>query len=281
MTLCYAHRTKDPFVRFNKRIVMDSSISWKAKGLLTYAFSRPDDWKFYKKEMIQHASDGEKSFDSGIKELEKSGYLHRRKKHEEGTGKFEGLEWHFFEEPISEEEFKKSYRNTGFGGTGETPVPVKRSPTKKEEKTEKENNNPASPIVIFSCLDKVKVPYGLKKKLCEEHPEPVVEQAVEAVWRYAEDDHGRLLRSAIKGNWIYTPSREQEISDSKAKEIQARRERAQNEAIEPMIVNETCVIYEDISICPALSYSDKNFDREFDLMLKYAETHRTVHATRA
>ena len=138
MTLCHTHRKSDPFVRLDKRIVFDSSISWKAKGILAYAFSRPDDWTFYKCEMIKHASDGETSFDSGIKELENAGYLHRSTQHETDSGRFNGLEWHFFEEPISGEEFKKVYRNGGFPGTGVSPVQVKPGLTKKENTTKKD-----------------------------------------------------------------------------------------------------------------------------------------------
>lgn len=138
MTLCHAHRKNDPFVRFDKRIVYDNTLSWKATGILSYAFSRPDDWTFYKSEMIKHKTDGEASFDSGIKELESTGYLHRFRKQCSDTGQMEGWEWHFFEVPISDEEFKKSYRQGGFPVIGKTPISVKSPPTKKDSLNKKE-----------------------------------------------------------------------------------------------------------------------------------------------
>ncbi len=154
MTQCYSHRKKDPFVRFNKSIVYDNSISLKAKGLLLIAFSRPEGWVFYKHEMMQHCADGETSFDSGIKELETAGYLHRTTKHEIGTGKFQGWDWHFLEEAVSGEEFKKLYRNGGNPVDGETPSTGKPGTNKKDFLREKENNNKAEEVVVVPFLEK-------------------------------------------------------------------------------------------------------------------------------
>lgn len=157
MTVCYSHKKKDPFVRFDKNIVYDSRLTWKAKGLLTYAFSRPDDWKFYKKEMMTHGADGETSFDSGIKELEAVGYLHRIKVKEVSTGQFRGWEWHFFEDPINEEEFKKLYRQGGFPDIGVSPTSGKPSPTKKDLSSKKdkkeEERDSSSPFPLKEKSD--------------------------------------------------------------------------------------------------------------------------------
>lgn len=140
MTLCHVKR-KNSFVVIDKKIVMDKNLSWKAKGILLYAFSRPEDWSFYKQEMISHSSDGEKSFDSGIKELEKYGYLHRKVIQDEKK-RLNGWEWFFYEEPISKDEFKKSFRNPHFVVDGVLSSTPKRSPTNKDiyTKTEKNTN---------------------------------------------------------------------------------------------------------------------------------------------
>lgn len=52
-------------------------LSWKAKGILTYILTLPDDWKINLNEITTHATDGEKSFRSGWKELETAGYIKR------------------------------------------------------------------------------------------------------------------------------------------------------------------------------------------------------------
>lgn len=55
----------------------DSRLSWKAKGIIAYMLSMPDDWFFYLEELIKHSSDGEKAFRSGFNELKKYGYVKR------------------------------------------------------------------------------------------------------------------------------------------------------------------------------------------------------------
>lgn len=55
----------------------DARLSWKAKGIIAYMLSMPDDWVFYVEELIKHSSDGEKAFRSGFKELTKCGYVKR------------------------------------------------------------------------------------------------------------------------------------------------------------------------------------------------------------
>lgn len=172
MTLCYSHKKEDPFARIDKKLIYDPSISWKAKGILLYAFSRPTDWKFYRSEMITHSSDGERSFDSGIQELEKAGYLHKITKHKE-DGRLDGWDYHFFEEPISEEEFKKFHRNLQNAEIGITPKAAKCNTTKKDSYTKKNNNNkgaaprPADPppVVVVDSQAKGKELDLLKQRL--------------------------------------------------------------------------------------------------------------------
>ena len=53
----------------------DKKISWKAKGIFGFLWSRPDDWNFYVDEVVKHSKDGIRSLQSGLSELEKYGYL--------------------------------------------------------------------------------------------------------------------------------------------------------------------------------------------------------------
>lgn len=121
MTICRVkHNKNNPYLTINTTIVSDERISWKAKGLWLYAFSRPDDWQFYVSDLIKRSVDGKESVASGLKELEKHGYLIRniaRKK----DGTIEGYHWVFLEVPEDqEEEFKKCYRKRGFPSAGKT-----------------------------------------------------------------------------------------------------------------------------------------------------------------
>ncbi|MCP3940161.1 MAG: hypothetical protein GY710_01595 [Desulfobacteraceae bacterium] len=53
----------------------DDRLSWKAKGLLIYLLSKPDDWQVYIKNLVKQSKDGMDSTYAGIKELIKAGYI--------------------------------------------------------------------------------------------------------------------------------------------------------------------------------------------------------------
>lgn len=197
MTICCSIRSSDPFVRFKKSIVYDSKLSLKAKGLLSIAFSRPETWSYYKSEMMKHCSDGEHSFDSGIKELEEAKYLYRVQKQDKKTGRLCGWKWYFFEQPLSEEEFKKFLRNGGFPGIGETPTSGKTPPNKNEgiKEIEKNNNKETEPpvVVVPSCLDDLKISTSRKEKAAEKFSAEDCERLVQRVkaWNGKKNDtHG-------------------------------------------------------------------------------------------
>lgn len=66
------------YVTMNRTVLNDTRLSWKAKGIMTYMLSMPDDWKFYMKELVKHSTDGERAFRAGFKELQDAGYVVRR-----------------------------------------------------------------------------------------------------------------------------------------------------------------------------------------------------------
>src|SRR5690606_7187327 len=80
------------YVVMDKTFLNDTRLSWKAKGILAYMLSKPDDWTFYLDELVKHSTDGESSFKSGFNELKKYGYVRReRQKREDGTFKWETI----------------------------------------------------------------------------------------------------------------------------------------------------------------------------------------------
>lgn len=86
------------FVTVHKDFIHDSNISWKAKGILLYLLSRPDDWQIYETELEQHSTDGLSGLKSGIKELEEIGYIQRNRKRDK-TGRLNGYEYLVYEQP--------------------------------------------------------------------------------------------------------------------------------------------------------------------------------------
>ena len=78
------------YVVMDKTFLNDTRLSWKAKGILAYMLSMPDDWTFYLNEIVKHSTDGKSSFKSGFNELKKYGYVRmERQQRKDGTFKWE------------------------------------------------------------------------------------------------------------------------------------------------------------------------------------------------
>lgn len=90
-------RKNDNFVVMDKTALHDERLSWKAKGIIAYMLSLPDDWTFFLEELSTHAADGKDSLRAGLKELKQYGYLHRYPVKE--NGKIVKWETHVFETP--------------------------------------------------------------------------------------------------------------------------------------------------------------------------------------
>lgn len=92
-------KNKDnPYVMMNKTGLHDIRLSWKAKGLLAYILSLPDDWQIYESELQNHAKDGKDSLKSAMKELMEFGYVVRTRLHDE-KGRFNGYDYCIYEVP--------------------------------------------------------------------------------------------------------------------------------------------------------------------------------------
>ncbi|EMN7730398.1 DnaD domain protein [Bacillus cereus] len=61
----------------NNTGLKDKRLSWKAKGILAYILTLPDDWVFYREELSKHAKDGINSLRAGMQELKEYGYIKR------------------------------------------------------------------------------------------------------------------------------------------------------------------------------------------------------------
>ena len=66
------------FVVMDKTGLEDERLSFKAKGLLAYLLSKPDNWYCYDKHLAKVGPDGKTAVNSGLKELKKYGYLEKK-----------------------------------------------------------------------------------------------------------------------------------------------------------------------------------------------------------
>jgi hypothetical protein len=107
---------ENPYVMVSKQAINDTNLSAKAKGLLVYLLSMPDDWNIYEGELIKHFKDGKEGIGTGLKELIDAGYLRRSFERNE-KGQFNGIQYEVFE--------TSSISDTGNLPLSENPFPGK------------------------------------------------------------------------------------------------------------------------------------------------------------
>jgi len=61
----------------HKGFLEDPILSYKAKGILAYLLTKPDDWEVRVSDLINHARDGRDSVYAGLKELSECGYYRK------------------------------------------------------------------------------------------------------------------------------------------------------------------------------------------------------------
>lgn len=120
---------KTNYVVMNKEALENVNLSWKAKGLLAYLLSLPDDWKIYVEELQSHSKDGRDSTAAALKELIEAKYI-KRVQLRGSHGKFGVYQYIVYEYPQS---IENAYfpPKTGFPNTAK--------PKTEKPKTEKPN----------------------------------------------------------------------------------------------------------------------------------------------
>lgn len=105
----------------------DERLSWKARGLLVYLLSKPDNWKTSYRQLMKVGPDGQASILAGLKELEDHGYLVRSNTRTEG-GQLQSVS-HVFETPQTVRELS----TPGLSTPGKPTQSIKTEVTKTEE----------------------------------------------------------------------------------------------------------------------------------------------------
>jgi hypothetical protein len=97
---------KNNFAQINNKVFEGKKLSWPAKGLLGYLLSRPSTWYFTVRDLINQGCSGRDGVLSILKELEKQGYV-VRKKNTDKKGRFK-WEKIVYEDPSLNPAFKLS-----------------------------------------------------------------------------------------------------------------------------------------------------------------------------
>lgn len=128
------------FVMVHKNFIHDSNLSWKAKGILLYLLSRPDDWQVYETEIVKHSSDGLSGLKSGIKELEQVGYIQRNRKRDD-KGRLKEYEYLVYEQPNHIRFSNVGKTNIGNSYIGKTYVGESHTTNNNSTNNDLTNNN--------------------------------------------------------------------------------------------------------------------------------------------
>lgn len=99
MSIIRCSKKRHPYVQIDKTPLLDKRLSWKARGLLAYLMTKPDDWEISVTNLIDSSDrDGREAVQSGLKELETVGYVVRQKV-QDARGRFTGWDTLVFETP--------------------------------------------------------------------------------------------------------------------------------------------------------------------------------------
>lgn len=120
---------ENPYVMIDKNVFEDTSLSFKAKGILGYLLSRPNDWTLIIADIQKRSTDGKDSVKNGIDELIERGYIVKTEQPRQ-AGKFATCDYVVYEKPI----------NTGVNRCGKT-VTDKPQRLNRHGKSATTNNN--------------------------------------------------------------------------------------------------------------------------------------------
>lgn len=128
------------FVLVHKGFIYDDKLSARAKGVLLYLLSRPNDWQIYTSEVQKHMKDGVKSVNSAVNELINVGYIKRTLKRSD-KGTFKGYEYLVYETPTEMPFTENGQTENGLAENGQTEN--RQGHTTKNNRTNNEltNNN--------------------------------------------------------------------------------------------------------------------------------------------
>lgn len=74
-----------PICILDRAIIEDKSLSFRARGVLAYILSQPDDYDAHLEQLVaQSPSEGKEALRATMIELEKAGYILRRRKNDHG-----------------------------------------------------------------------------------------------------------------------------------------------------------------------------------------------------
>ena len=98
MSVIHIKKHECNYVMLDKTSLNDKKLSWKATGLHAYLIGLPENWNINVSDLVKRKSGGKDQVYSMLLELEKRGYIKRRKI-QNPDGRMGGYEYTAFECP--------------------------------------------------------------------------------------------------------------------------------------------------------------------------------------
>lgn len=89
----------NPYVMMDKRPIENPNLSWKAKGVLSYLLSRPDDWVINMGDLVKRSTDGAHATRAAVNELIEAGHILRTHERDE-KGRITKVVYETYEYPL-------------------------------------------------------------------------------------------------------------------------------------------------------------------------------------
>ena len=152
---------KDGFTTIGNELIQNPALSWKARGIIIYLLSMPEDWLFNLEDLSNRAPEGRSALRSGIKELEDLGYVHIVRERQD-NGQWDGWIWYVYEEPQP-----RCENRTSVNSTSEKKTLQRKQSTKKTETKEDRRDAPTPDGVFeYEMLDEYDSEFDCQ---CGEH----------------------------------------------------------------------------------------------------------------
>ncbi|MEJ6401010.1 DnaD domain-containing protein [Nicoliella lavandulae] len=179
---------KEKYTVILNTVIEDKRLSYKALGLFLDLWHSPDDWDYYLSEIVKRHKDGKESVSSGLKELEKFGYLRRSNKHRNENGTFDSYDWDFSEIGEFIQSGKPAAENHRVGKPAADNQPLQNTNSTKYLKSlSTEGTNLSRKQVTRSERDKKPTKLELAKKLWTKQMNPkLVDYAADLAKRNAK-----------------------------------------------------------------------------------------------
>ncbi len=208
MTLYHVIHNKDnPYLTINTTIVKDSRLSAKAKFYWLYAFSKPSDWQFYESDLVKSCTDNVTAVRTGLKELEKTGYLYRAPQERDKKGNFEKRDWYFFENCKSPQEIKEMFPLLGFPSAVDSTTD-KRTLVSNKRVNIKESQSVGPPQKEDPVGDKIVREPEPERPIffeCFKETPISIQEKIQLTKAYTDEDRMRAAISFATGNKDFNP----------------------------------------------------------------------------